>query len=168
MAESRGGRPMSASQRPTGGDKAMATKKQYFLRRKYCFAAPHRRRQGDGYQEAILPAQEGVPFLRREDRRYQLQRREDAHVVYLRARQNCSAPHLRRLHSSPAPLSRGDQAGAQYRTDSVRRADLVTRVKRQCGAKLRLSLVERAAHFALFKEGSSWKSFSEKTRNKRG
>jgi small subunit ribosomal protein S18 len=27
---------MSASQRPTGGDKAMATKKQYFRRKKVC------------------------------------------------------------------------------------------------------------------------------------
>ncbi len=37
MAEStRGGRPMSASQRPTGGDKAIATKKQYFRRKKVC------------------------------------------------------------------------------------------------------------------------------------
>jgi small subunit ribosomal protein S18 len=34
--ESRGGRPISASQRPTGGDKAMATKKQYFRRKKVC------------------------------------------------------------------------------------------------------------------------------------
>src|SRR6202050_4693690 len=32
----RGGRPISASQRPTGGDKAMATKKQYFRRKKMC------------------------------------------------------------------------------------------------------------------------------------
>src|SRR6202162_5989690 len=36
MAETRGGRPISASQRPTGGDKAMATKKQYFRRKKVC------------------------------------------------------------------------------------------------------------------------------------
>src|SRR5436305_13513486 len=36
MAESRGGRPISAAQRPTGGDKAMATKKQYFRRKKVC------------------------------------------------------------------------------------------------------------------------------------
>jgi len=36
MAEQRG-RPLSASQRPTGGDKAMATtRKQYFRRRKVC------------------------------------------------------------------------------------------------------------------------------------
>jgi len=38
MAESRsgGGRPGSASQRPTGGDKAFASKKQYFRRKKVC------------------------------------------------------------------------------------------------------------------------------------
>ncbi len=36
MAEQKGGRPISASQRPTGGDKAIATKKQYFRRKKVC------------------------------------------------------------------------------------------------------------------------------------
>lgn len=38
MAEQRGGRPVSASQRPTGGDKAFAGggKKQYFRRKKLC------------------------------------------------------------------------------------------------------------------------------------
>src|SRR4030081_2624057 len=36
MAEQRGGRPISASQRPTGGAKALATKKQYFRRKKLC------------------------------------------------------------------------------------------------------------------------------------
>jgi small subunit ribosomal protein S18 len=37
MAEQRGGRPIAASQRPTGGDKAIATgKKQYFRRKKVC------------------------------------------------------------------------------------------------------------------------------------
>jgi small subunit ribosomal protein S18 len=38
MAEQRsgGGRPISASQRPTGGDKATAGKKQYFRRKKLC------------------------------------------------------------------------------------------------------------------------------------
>ncbi len=36
MAENRG-RPVAASQRPTGGDKAVATqKKQYFRRKKVC------------------------------------------------------------------------------------------------------------------------------------
>jgi small subunit ribosomal protein S18 len=37
MAEQKGGRPIAASQRPTGGDKAAAvTKKQYFRRKKVC------------------------------------------------------------------------------------------------------------------------------------
>jgi len=36
MAEQRGGRPISGSMRPTGGDKAIGTKKQYFRRKKLC------------------------------------------------------------------------------------------------------------------------------------
>jgi len=38
MAEPRsgGGRPVAASQRPTGGDKAFAGKKQFFRRKKMC------------------------------------------------------------------------------------------------------------------------------------
>ena len=37
MAEQKGGRPVAASQRPTGGDKAVVTqKKQYFRRKKVC------------------------------------------------------------------------------------------------------------------------------------
>jgi small subunit ribosomal protein S18 len=37
MAETKGSRPIAASQRPTGGDKAIATgKKQYFRRKKVC------------------------------------------------------------------------------------------------------------------------------------
>ena len=36
MAEQKGGRPISASMKPTGGDKAIAGKKQYFRRRKVC------------------------------------------------------------------------------------------------------------------------------------
>src|SRR3569833_500560 len=37
MAEERkGGRPVAANQRPTGGDKAFAAKKQYFRRKKVC------------------------------------------------------------------------------------------------------------------------------------
>ena len=61
MAEQRG-RPLSASQRPTGGDKAIAG------------------------EEAVLPAQEGVPFLRREDRRHRLQGREAAERLHFGAR----------------------------------------------------------------------------------
>jgi len=36
MAEGRGGRPVSASQQPTGTDKASMGKKQYFRRKKVC------------------------------------------------------------------------------------------------------------------------------------
>jgi small subunit ribosomal protein S18 len=36
MAEQKGGRPISSSMRPTGGDKAIAGKKQYFRRKKMC------------------------------------------------------------------------------------------------------------------------------------
>ncbi len=36
MAETKGGRPISASQRPTGTDKAVVTRRQYFRRRKVC------------------------------------------------------------------------------------------------------------------------------------
>ncbi len=37
MAEQRGGRPIAASQKPTGTDKAIATgRKQFFRRRKVC------------------------------------------------------------------------------------------------------------------------------------
>jgi small subunit ribosomal protein S18 len=36
MAESKGGRPIAASQRPTGGDKALSGKKQFFRRKKVC------------------------------------------------------------------------------------------------------------------------------------
>src|SRR6202171_6196333 len=36
MAETRGGRPISGSSRPTGGDKAVMGKKQYFRRKKMC------------------------------------------------------------------------------------------------------------------------------------
>ena len=36
MAEQRGGRPIAASMKPTGGDKAIVGKKQYFRRKKLC------------------------------------------------------------------------------------------------------------------------------------
>ena len=36
MAEQKGGRPISGSSRPTGGDKAIAGKKQYYRRKKLC------------------------------------------------------------------------------------------------------------------------------------
>jgi small subunit ribosomal protein S18 len=36
MAEQKGGRPISSSMKPTGGDKAIAGKKQYLRRKKLC------------------------------------------------------------------------------------------------------------------------------------
>ena len=36
MAETKGGRPVASSQRPTGGDKAQMGKRQFFRRRKVC------------------------------------------------------------------------------------------------------------------------------------
>ena len=36
MAEQKGGRPIAANQRPTGGDKAFGGKKQFFRRKKMC------------------------------------------------------------------------------------------------------------------------------------
>ncbi len=36
MPEQRGGKPVSASQQPTGTDKAVVTRKQYFRRKKVC------------------------------------------------------------------------------------------------------------------------------------
>ncbi|MBI1898106.1 MAG: 30S ribosomal protein S18 [Acidobacteria bacterium] len=36
MADQKGGRPIAASQRPTGGDKAIVGRKQYFRRKKMC------------------------------------------------------------------------------------------------------------------------------------
>ena len=99
--------------------------------------AAHRRRQGHRDQEAVFPAQEGVPVLRREDRRHQLQRHQAAERVHLRARQDHAPPHLGRVRSAPAAAGRSDQAGAQHRAAAVR------------GAGLR--------------EEQRWKSFLEKT-----
>jgi len=36
MAETKGGKPISASQQPTGADKAVVTRRQYFRRKKVC------------------------------------------------------------------------------------------------------------------------------------
>lgn len=36
MAEGKGGKPISASQQPTGTDKAVVTRRQYFRRKKVC------------------------------------------------------------------------------------------------------------------------------------
>jgi small subunit ribosomal protein S6 len=84
----------------------------------------HRRRQGAGDQEAILPAQESVPVLRRTDRRYQLQGRASALVLHFRARKNRAAPHLGRLYAASEASQPSHQASAQHRADPVRDRDL--------------------------------------------
>ena len=69
-------------------------------------AAAHRRRQGRRHpEEAIFPAQESVPLLRREDRRHQLQGRAHAQRSFIAERgkivprriSGVCAPHQRRL-----------------------------------------------------------------------
>ena len=80
MAEQKGGRPIASSH------------------------AAHRRRQSHRDQEAVFPAQEAVPVLRREDRRHQLQRHtllnafisERGKITPRRISGVC-APHQRRL-----------------------------------------------------------------------
>ena len=97
MAEQRGGRPIAASQRPTGGDKAIATgKKQYFRRKKVCRFCV-----------------EKIDDINYKDV-------EAARQLHLRARQDYSAPHFRRLYAAPEAVERSDQAGAQHRPDAVR------------------------------------------------
>ena len=88
------------------------------------FATSHRRRQGDCGQETIFPAQESVPVLRRQDRRYQLQGRAAAQLLHQRARQDHAAADLGRVRAASAAAGGSDQAGAQYRADAVLDADL--------------------------------------------
>ena len=78
MAEHKGGRPISASQRPTGGDKAMATKKQYFRRKKVCRFCV-----------------EKIDDINYKDVRL-------LQLVHFRARQDHAAPHFGRLRAAPA------------------------------------------------------------------
>ena len=97
---------MSASQRPTGGDKAMATKKQYFRRKKVCRFCV-----------------EKIDDINYKDVRMLMS--------FISERGKISAaPDFGRVRAAPAPFGGGDQAGAQHRADSVRRVDLVTRAKR--------------------------------------
>ena len=97
MPEQRGGRPIAASQRPTGGDKAIATgKKQYFRRKKVCRFCVDK-----------------VDDINYKDV-------EAARQLHLRARQDHAAPHFRRLHAAPEASERSDQAGAQYRAAALR------------------------------------------------
>ena len=84
-------------------------------------AAAHRRRQGGRHaEEAVFPAQESMPLLRREDRRHQLQGREDAARLRGGAGQDHSPPHFGRVRAAPAAAHGRDQEGAQHRAAAVR------------------------------------------------
>src|ERR1051326_1874287 len=61
-----------------------------------------------------------MPVLRREDRRHQLQRHEDAACVCGGAREDRPASYLRRVRATSAASDGRDQEGAQYRVASVR------------------------------------------------
>ena len=86
--------------RPTGGDKAIARKKQYFRRKKLCRFCV-----------------EKIDDINYKDIRL-------LNVVHLRARQDYAPPHLGRLRAAPAALGGSDQAGAQHRAAAVRGAGL--------------------------------------------
>jgi small subunit ribosomal protein S18 len=55
MAEQRGGRPIAASMRPTGGDKALVSRKQYFRRKKVCKFSVEKMKQFISENGRILP-----------------------------------------------------------------------------------------------------------------
>lgn len=91
MAESRGGRPISASSRPTGGDKAMVGNKRYFRRKKVCFL----------YTEKIDHIDyKDIELLKR----------------FVTERGKIIPPaHQRRQRPGPAPSAHRHQAGTQHR-----------------------------------------------------
>jgi len=100
MAEFKG-RPGSAGQRPTGGDKAVATQKK-----------------------ALFPAQESVPFLRREGRRHQYKDVKMLHAFVAERGRIVPRPHFRRVRAAPAAARGCHQEGAQHRAAAVRGAIL--------------------------------------------
>jgi hypothetical protein len=95
MAETKGGRPISGSMRPTGGDKAIAGKKQYFRRKKVCRFCVDRI-DDINYKDVRLLSS----FISR-------------------ARENHAAAHLGRVRAAPAAAGRSNQAGTQYCSDPV-------------------------------------------------
>ena len=75
---------------------------------------PARRSAFWSWRPQVLPAQEGLQVLHREDRCYLLPRRSLAAGFCGRARQDRSAPSDRRVRTSSAPPQPGDQAVAQH------------------------------------------------------
>ncbi len=70
--------------------------------------------------EEILPPQEGLQVLRREDRRHQLQGRPVAVRICVRGWEDRASPPDRGVHTAPTALGRRHQAGAQHRAAAVR------------------------------------------------
>ena len=91
--------PSAASQRPTGGDKAMMGKKQYFRRKKMCRFCVDK-----------------IDDINYKDVRL-------LQLLHLRARQDHAAAHFGRLRSASAAAGGSHQAGAQHRADAVRDVD---------------------------------------------
>ena len=67
------------------------------------------------WRPQVLPAQEGLQVLHREDRRHLLPRCSSAAGFCRRARQDRSAPPDRCVHTASAPAQPGHQAVAQHR-----------------------------------------------------
>ena len=87
MAEQKGGRPICGFQRPTGGDKAIAGKKQYFRRKKVCRFCV-----------------EKIDDINYKDTRL-------LNALFPNAARSRPAA-FRRVHAAPAATDRSDQAGA--------------------------------------------------------
>ena len=107
------------------------------------------RRSGGGPPAArrtrqVLPPQEGVQVLHREDRRDSLPRREAAARVCGRARQDCAAAAHRRLHHAPAPSDPRHQAGPEHRPAAVCHAALNRASLRPDSGRYELSILSEA------------------------
>ena len=81
------------------------------------------RRQGqEGRRaQARLRAPQGLPLLRRQERRHRLQGPADAQVLHHRPRQDHPAPHQRQLRQAPAQGGARHQARAHDRAHAVHR-----------------------------------------------
>ena len=106
----------------------------------------------------VLPPQEGLQVLHREDRRDSLSRRPAAARVCGRARQDCAPASDGRLHHAPAPPDPRHQAGPEHRPAALCHAALITSAASRQEGK-RKSPSARRAHFA--SEGQSFGCRSE-------
>ncbi len=89
----------------------------------------------------VLPPQEGLQVLHREDRRHPLSGCPSAAGICGRARQDCAASFDWCMHHAPAPPDARHQAGPQHRPAAV------------CDAPLKRYCVSRFRWLALFAGG---------------